>query len=125
MPEYNEEDIKKLVQDAVFFILTQEAKRPIFTKASVMKGIEMTNRDPKVQTQIWEEAIKELYNTFGYEMKPLENMGGKKGDYMLANKFQDASNEQDQHMELSEEEYENQSLLLIGQVSHQYLLALN
>ena len=113
MPEYNEEDLKKLTQDAIFFILTQESKRPVFTKASVMKGIEMTNRPPTVQTQIWEDAIQQLRDTFGYEMKSIEEYGGKKGDYMLRNKFQDATNEAEQHMECTEEECEEQSLLLI------------
>ena len=37
--DYNESDRKKLVTDAVFYILSQEQKRPIFKKADVMKAI--------------------------------------------------------------------------------------
>ena len=113
MPEYNEEDLNKLIQDAIFYILTQESKRPVFTKAMVMKGIEMTSRPREVQNEIWTKAIKQLKDTFGYEMTSIEEKGGKAGDYMLCNKFQDALNEAEQHMDWTEEEYEEQSQLLI------------
>ena len=63
----------KLINDVVFYILSQEQKQPIFKKGDIMKAFGLTGRNAAI---IWEEAKKELYYTFGYEM---EATSGKKG----------------------------------------------
>ena len=78
--DYNESDRKKLVTDAVFFILSQEQKRPIFKKADVMKAIGLTGRSAAIQDQIWKSSRSELLETFGYKMVETSD---KKGEFQF------------------------------------------
>ena len=62
----NELDYDKLVQDAIFYILTQEQKRPIFYKGAVMKAIDYTSKPKESQDKIWNRTMRELEDVFGY-----------------------------------------------------------
>jgi hypothetical protein len=49
--DLNDDDKKKLVADAVFYILAQEQKRPSFKKADIMKAIGLTGRSKDLQVE--------------------------------------------------------------------------
>ena len=71
--DLNEEDRKKLVTDAVFYIVTQEKKRPMFKKPDVFRAIGLTGRSKDLQDAIWIQAYKDVKDVFGYELKEIDN----------------------------------------------------
>ena len=77
-------DTEKLVKDVIFHIISQEAKRPLFKKPDVLKAIGLSGRDSKVKDPIFQQAIRDLKDVFGYELKELDTKDkGKKGCYIL------------------------------------------
>ena len=83
--DLNEHDKERLVREAVFHVLTLEIKRPIFTKSSIMKVIEMTSSPAALQQEIWKRIVEELEDTFGFVMKENDEKKGIKP--MIANAF--------------------------------------
>lgn len=76
MEDFSNADKEKLITDAVFYVLSQEQKRPIFKKGDVMKAIGLTGRNAGIQEQIWNQARKELLVTFGYQMAETSDRKG-------------------------------------------------
>ena len=77
-------DTEKLVKDVIFHIISQEAKRPLFKKPDILKAIGLSGRDSKVKDPIFQQAIRDLKDVFGYELKELDTKDkGKKGCYIL------------------------------------------
>ena len=77
MTELNEHDKERLVREGVFHVLTQEIKRPIFTKGSILKAIDLASSPSTIQIEMWKRILDELKLTFGYAMVP--NPDEKKG----------------------------------------------
>lgn len=69
--DFNEEDRKKLVSDAVFYFLVQEQKRPLFKRPDVLKAIGLTGRSKELQDDVWIRAVRHLKDTFGYKLAEL------------------------------------------------------
>ena len=81
----NELDYDNLVQDAIFYILTQEQKRPIFYKGAVMKAIDYTSKPKESQDKIWNRTMRELEDVFGYFLSRVgtDGNGNKSSKFLL------------------------------------------
>eukprot|EP00093_Oithona_nana_P008562 08562.XXX_56138_59555_1 [CDS] Oithona nana genome sequencing. len=109
MEDFSNADKEKLITDAVFYVLSQEQKRPIFKKGDVMKAIGLTGRNAGIQDQIWNQARKELLVTFGYQMAETSDRKG----FLMLNTILDDADEEERHLEFSDDEYAHQGLLLV------------
>ena len=76
MADFSQADKDKLITDVVFYILSQEQKRPIFKRSEIMKAIGLTGRNTGIQEEIWKESKRELLETFGYEMATTSDKKG-------------------------------------------------
>ena len=76
MADFSQADKDKLITDVVFYILSQEQKRPIFKRSEIMKAIGLTGRNAGIQEEIWKESKRELLETFGYEMATTSDKKG-------------------------------------------------
>jgi hypothetical protein len=107
-------DTEKLVKDVIFHIISQEAKRPLFKKPDILKAIGLSGRDSEVKDPIFQQAIRDLKDVFGYELKELDTKDkGKKGCYILVNTIEESSIEGQRHMKLSEKEEAQLGLLTV------------
>merc|ERR1712141_515076 len=109
MADFSQADKDKLITDVVFYILSQEQKRPIFKRSEIMKAIGLTGRNTGIQEEIWKESKRELLETFGYEMATTSD---KKG-FLMLNTILDDADEEERHLEFSDDEYAHQGLLLV------------
>jgi len=82
--ELNEDDKKRLVADAVFYVLVQEQKRTVHKKGEILKAIGMTGRPRELQDTIIERTAQKLEHVFGMSFHELPE---KKGQYILVNKL--------------------------------------
>ncbi len=85
--ELDEDDKKKLVADGIFYILSQEKKRPVFKRPDILKTIGLQNKTTpaEVRDEIWQWILRELNKKFGLEFKSVED--SVKGGFVLANKL--------------------------------------
>jgi len=107
--ELNEEDRKKLVKDALFHVITQEAKRPVIKRPDVFKAIGLTGRTKELQDSIWNRTIKDLKDVFGYQMKELDD---KKG-FILVNLFEDSCHQEMRHIIYDDKDKTHIGLLIV------------
>ncbi len=104
--DLDDDDKKKLVGDAVFYILTQEQKRPVFKKADILKAIGLQTRAAEVRNEIWEGIRKTLHRTLGLQFKELNDV---KGGFVLLNKLGEDPNKN--HLHFSDKESAHHGLL--------------
>ena len=97
--ELNEDDKKRLVADAVFFVLVQEQKRAVHKKGDILKAIGMTGRPRELQDHIMDKTAQKLEHVFGMTFDELPE---KKGQYILVNKL--FQTKDDIHIEISPKE---------------------
>jgi len=93
--ELNEDDKKRLVADAVFYVLVQEQKRAVHKKGEILKAIGMTGRARELQDTIIERTAQKLEHVFGVAFHELPE---KKGQYILINKL--FQTKEDTHIEM-------------------------
>eukprot|EP00088_Acartia_fossae_P042360 TRINITY_DN4445_c0_g1_i1.p1 TRINITY_DN4445_c0_g1~~TRINITY_DN4445_c0_g1_i1.p1 ORF type:complete len:261 (+),score=91.20 TRINITY_DN4445_c0_g1_i1:53-835(+) len=83
--EYNisNDDLQKMVSDAVTYFLVADQKKSIIRKADLVKACDLTRRDRKLQDPIIKLAALHLNNIFGIEVRDLS----KTSTYILVNKL--------------------------------------
>jgi len=112
--QLSEQDNNKLVKDIIFHIISQEAKRPLFKKADIFRAIGLGGRDSKIKEPIFSNALKDLKDVFGYELRELETKDKRKKDcYILVNTIEESPIETQRHMKLSEKEEAQLGLLTV------------
>ena len=99
--ELNEDDRRRLVADATFYILVQEQKKALHKKGDILKAIGLTGRNKELQDSIMQRTCEKLEKVFGIELRDLEDIG-KKGQYLLVNKLFQTKDQK--HIEISARE---------------------
>ena len=112
--ELNQQDKLKFVKDAIFHVITQEAKRPIFKRADIMSAIGLNKYSKDTQTNVLISAIKDLKEVFGYDLKELvDKEKKKKGMFILVNTIEESPDENLRHLHLTEKEEVHLGLLTV------------
>jgi len=83
--DLNEEDLKKMVADAVFYLLIADQKKGIIRKNEIVNACDLKKRDRKLQDHVLRLASNDLSLKFGIELKELEN----KSTFILINKLRE------------------------------------
>jgi len=78
----SDDDLQKMVADAVFFLLTADQKKSIISKAALVKACDLSKRDRKLQDYVIKCGAQHLSNTFGIELRDLG-----KSTFILVNKL--------------------------------------
>lgn len=90
--DLTEDDKKKFVSDAVFYILVQEQRRTLIRKGELMKSIGLTGRSKDLQDWTFRHAALKLHRVFGILVKEVAELKG----YVLVNQLEDEA--QAQHL---------------------------
>lgn len=106
---FNADDKKKLIKDGIFYIVTQESKRPMFKKPDIFRAIGWSGREKSVQDEIWRQINIDLKDVFGYVLKESQD---KKG-YFLVNFYPEHSQPDLRHLKVPEDEQANTALLTV------------
>ena len=112
--ELNQQDRLKFVKDAIFHVITQEAKRPLFKRHEIMSAIGLNKYSKDTQTNVLISAIKDLKDVFGYDLKELvDKEKKKKGMFILVNTIEESPDENLRHLHLTEKEEVHLGLLTV------------
>lgn len=106
---FNAEDRKKFIKDGIFYIITQESKRPMFKKADIFRAIGWSGREKNIQEEIWKQIRFDLKDVFGYDLKESQD---KKG-FFLVNVYSEHSQPELRHLKVPEDEQANTALLTV------------
>ena len=66
-----DDDMQKMIADAVFFLVVADQKKSIITKGALVKACEMGKRDRKLQDYVIKRAAQQLSDAFGIELRDL------------------------------------------------------
>jgi len=78
-----DDDMQKMIADAVFFLVVADQKKSIITKGALVKACEMGKRDRKLQDYVIKRAAQQLSDAFGIELRDLP----KTSTYILVNRL--------------------------------------
>jgi len=78
-----DDDLQKMVADAVFYLVVADQKKSIITKSNLVKACDLVGRDRKLHDYVIKIAAQHLSNTFGIELRDLP----KTSTYILVNKL--------------------------------------
>jgi len=107
----NEDDIEKMVSDAVFYFLVADQKKSIIKRAELCKHCDLSKKERKVQEEVITKAINILAKTFGIKVHEPDN---KKGSYYLLNELREnPDDESSQHIAWSDKEHAQLALTFV------------
>jgi len=107
----NDDDIEKMVSDAVFYFLVADQKKSIIKRAELCKHCDLSKKERKVQEDVITKATNILQKTFGIKVFEPEN---KKGCYYLLNELREnPEDESSQHIAWSDKEHAQLALTFV------------